>query len=84
MFCQPSSSQIKLYSDIVGSRGLKKCLTNTEVGDHLSAICVLRKLCNHPALLHSSETKENQSEIRNEIANLIPDEILPNNYLEEV
>ncbi|RXG54663.1 DNA repair and recombination protein RAD54B [Armadillidium vulgare] len=83
VFCQPSSSQIKLYSDIVGSRGLKKCLTNTEVGDHLSAICVLRKLCNHPALLHSSETKENQSEIRNEIANLIPDEILPNNYLEE-
>ncbi|KAB7501916.1 DNA repair and recombination protein RAD54B [Armadillidium nasatum] len=83
VFCQPSGSQIKLYNAIVGSRGLKKCLTNTEVGDHLSAICVLRKLCNHPALLHSSETKENQSEIRNEIAGLIPNEILPNNYLEE-
>ena len=47
VFCTPSSSQGEAYEEV--SRLINRTVADTP--DHLSAIMLLRKLSNHPALL---------------------------------
>lgn len=73
VLCQPSETQLSLYSDVVGCRSLRRCFTSVEPGDHLSAILALRKLCNHPALLAVRDgDNEKQSDLAQEIAGFMP------------
>ncbi|KAG7177049.1 DNA repair and recombination protein RAD54-like 1 [Homarus americanus] len=80
VFCQPSETQVSVYMDLVGCRSLKKCFSNVEPGDNLSAILALRKLCNHPALLAADKDQENKSDVVQEAANLLPPHIQPGVY----
>nr|XP_045620882.1 DNA repair and recombination protein RAD54B-like isoform X1 [Procambarus clarkii] len=77
VFCQPSDTQLSLYSDIVRCRSLKKCFSHVDTGDHLSAILALRKLCNHPALLAVTNDQEKHSELTLEAASLLPAHLKP-------
>lgn len=85
VLCQPSETQLSLYSDVVGCRSLRRCFTSVEPGDHLSAILALRKLCNHPALLAVCDgDKEKQSDLAQEIAGFMPSHLKAGVYDEAV
>lgn len=85
VLCQPSETQLSLYSDVVGCRSLRKCFTSVDPGDHLSAILALRKLCNHPALLAIPDGEnEKQSDLAQEIAGLLPSHLKAGVYDEAV
>ncbi|XP_033628194.1 DNA repair and recombination protein RAD54B-like isoform X1 [Asterias rubens] len=53
VFCKPSRLQLALYQKLLSSRVLRSCLTaSSESSPHLVCIMALKKLCNHPGLLH--------------------------------
>ncbi|XP_038053766.1 DNA repair and recombination protein RAD54B-like [Patiria miniata] len=59
VFCKPSPLQLLLYQKLLGSRVLRGCLTassqyadSSSSSPHLVCIMALKKLCNHPGLLH--------------------------------
>ncbi|XP_042891287.1 DNA repair and recombination protein RAD54B-like [Penaeus japonicus] len=80
VFCQPSDTQLMLYDEIVGCRTLRQCLNSNDVGDHLSAIMALRKLCNHPALLAQDNEQQSHKEMAKELASLLPEHIEYNRF----
>lgn len=85
ILCQPSETQLFLYSDVVGCRSLRKCFTSVEPSDHLSAILALRKLCNHPALLAVPDGENGkQNDLAREIAGFIPSHLKAGVYDEAV
>lgn len=62
VFCKPSPLQLRLYRKLLDSRLIRSCLSGTYSGSpHLVCIAALKKLCNHPALLHrnAEEAAEN-------------------------
>ncbi|XP_037798224.1 DNA repair and recombination protein RAD54B-like [Penaeus monodon] len=80
VFCQPSETQLMLYDEIVGCKTLRQCLNSSDVGDHLSAIMALRKLCNHPALLAQDNEQHSHKEMAMELASLLPEHIKYNQF----
>ncbi|ROT81158.1 DNA repair and recombination protein RAD54B [Penaeus vannamei] len=80
VFCQPSETQLMLYDEIVGCKTLRQCLNSNDVGDHLSAIMALRKLCNHPALLAQDNEQHSHKEMAMELASLLPEHIKYNQF----
>ncbi|XP_068180913.1 DNA repair and recombination protein RAD54B isoform X2 [Antennarius striatus] len=55
LFCKPSSLQQELYKCLLCHRVFKACLqSSTQSQTHLACITALKKLCNHPNLLHSA------------------------------
>ncbi|KAG1649713.1 DNA repair and recombination protein RAD54B [Nymphon striatum] len=54
VICKLSDLQMKLYQKLISSKILKSCLLGTRENGmaHLICISALRKLCNHPSLLH--------------------------------
>jgi SNF2 family DNA or RNA helicase len=58
LFCKPSALQVEVYRALLRSQGITSLLYGRGSGDGdgcsvLPAITVLKKLCNHPALLHA-------------------------------
>ena len=65
LFCRPSQLQANLYTQV--GRSLLAQIANIISGagittKHLTAIDTLRKLCNHPALLHQALKSREESE----------------------
>ncbi|XP_022085624.1 DNA repair and recombination protein RAD54B-like [Acanthaster planci] len=61
VFCKPSPLQLLLYQWLLSSRVLRSCLTASSQyaeasfsSPHLVCITALKKLCNHPGLLHQA------------------------------
>ena len=54
LFCQASDLQRQIYRRVLNSPALRSCLATSDPGQHLMCISALKKLCNHPILLHSS------------------------------
>lgn len=53
LFCQPSPLQLELYRHLLSHRVFRACLQgSTQTHTHLACITALKKLCNHPSLLH--------------------------------
>ncbi|XP_054637825.1 DNA repair and recombination protein RAD54B isoform X2 [Dunckerocampus dactyliophorus] len=65
LFCRPSPLQRELYRHLLSHRVFRACLQGSmQTHTHLACITALKKLCNHPALLHSTimEKAERASE----------------------
>eukprot|EP00064_Thunnus_orientalis_P003083 superscaffoldBa00000245_g3091 len=55
LFCEPSPLQQELYKHLLCHRVFRACLqSSTQTHTHLACITALKKLCNHPGLLHST------------------------------
>lgn len=55
LFCEPSALQLELYRRLLCHQVFRACLqSSTQSHTHLACITALKKLCNHPALLHST------------------------------
>lgn len=55
LFCQPSELQRELYRQLLSHRVFRACLQGSgQTHTHLACITAMKKLCNHPGLLHSS------------------------------
>lgn len=55
LFCQLSPLQGELYRQLLCHRVFRACLqASTQTHTHLACITALRKLCNHPLLLHNT------------------------------
>uniref|UniRef100_A0A672G4P3 RAD54 homolog B n=1 Tax=Salarias fasciatus TaxID=181472 RepID=A0A672G4P3_SALFA len=51
LFCEPSTLQQELYTQLLCHRVFRACLQgSTQTHTHLACITALKKLCNHPAL----------------------------------
>ncbi|XP_061572766.1 DNA repair and recombination protein RAD54B isoform X2 [Cololabis saira] len=55
LFCKPSPLQQELYQNLLSHRMFRSCLQgSTQTHTHLTCITALKKLCNHPGLLHNT------------------------------
>lgn len=55
LFCQLSPLQEELYRQLLCHRVFRACLqSSTQTQTHLACITALKKLCNHPLLLHNT------------------------------
>nr|XP_057940628.1 DNA repair and recombination protein RAD54B isoform X2 [Doryrhamphus excisus] len=63
LFCRPSPLQRELYTHLLSHRVFRACLQGSmQTHTHLACITALKKLCNHPALLHSTIMEKAASE----------------------
>ena len=63
LFCQASALQIKLYKKLLTSRVVKSCLISSDSAQHLMCISAMKKLCNHPALIHKNAEETEASSV---------------------
>ncbi|XP_033849294.3 DNA repair and recombination protein RAD54B isoform X1 [Acipenser ruthenus] len=62
VFCEPAALQLEVYRKLLTSRTVRSFLQGaTENSPHLVCIGALKKLCNHPGLLHTTIKKKEQS-----------------------
>ncbi|XP_027869334.1 DNA repair and recombination protein RAD54B isoform X1 [Xiphophorus couchianus] len=79
LFCMPSPLQQKLYKHLLCHRVFRACLQGfTQGGAHLACITALKKLCNHPGLLHDTvkertERGSVESSLYEGLADLFPE-----------
>uniref|UniRef100_A0A6A7FTU6 DNA repair and recombination protein RAD54-like n=1 Tax=Hirondellea gigas TaxID=1518452 RepID=A0A6A7FTU6_9CRUS len=89
VFCAPSAGQQQVYSDVTTL--LSRSLLSPGGGvDHLAAIMLLRKLCNHPALISKGNATADLSDssavqLATEASSLLPEYLQQENptYFEE-
>ncbi|XP_057691439.1 DNA repair and recombination protein RAD54B [Corythoichthys intestinalis] len=63
VFCRPSPLQQEIYKLLLSHRIFRACLQGSmQTHTHLACITALKKLCNHPALLHATVTDKMKSE----------------------
>ncbi|KAM7383515.1 hypothetical protein PAMP_003161 [Pampus punctatissimus] len=79
LFCDPSLLQRELYKHLLCHRVFKACLqSSTQTHTHLACITALKKLCNHPGLLHNTVKERTgrgseESSLYDGLADLFPD-----------
>ncbi|KAM3873330.1 DNA repair and recombination protein RAD54B [Diretmus argenteus] len=62
LFCGPSPLQQELYKHLLSHRVFRACLQGSvQTHTHLACITALKKLCNHPGLLHSTVKEKTDS-----------------------
>lgn len=79
LFCNPSMLQRELYKQLLCHRVFKSCILDaTQTHTHLACITALKKLCNHPRLLHftvkqKTDNESVESSIYEGLAELFPE-----------
>ncbi|KAM3614108.1 uncharacterized protein V6R79_010340 [Siganus canaliculatus] len=79
LFCDPSLLQRELYQHLVCHRVFRACLQGSmQTHTHLACITALKKLCNHPGLLHSTvkekaNSASEETSLYDGLAELFPD-----------
>lgn len=63
LFCSPTSQQIQIYSALLESNLIKRCMGSADTADTLRAITILKKLCNSPTLIKDSDFGNSNVEI---------------------
>ncbi|KAJ3307773.1 DNA-dependent ATPase protein rad54, partial [Gonapodya sp. JEL0774] len=59
VFCRLTPAQLRLYKHYATSKAVKKLLDGSNTGTQpLKAITVLKKICNHPALLEEKDLQD--------------------------
>ncbi|XP_077432502.1 DNA repair and recombination protein RAD54B isoform X2 [Vanacampus margaritifer] len=62
LFCRPSPLQQDVYRHLLSHRVFRDCLQGfLQAHTHLACITALKKLCNHPGLLHATVTDKMKS-----------------------
>ena len=55
LFCGATALQTELYQQLLCHRVFRACLQGSrQTHTHLACITALKKLCNHPSLLHTT------------------------------
>ena len=52
LFCNLSDLQRQMYRRLISGPSMTSCMSSGDPGQHLMCISALKKLCNHPILLH--------------------------------
>uniref|UniRef100_A0A3Q0S1V0 RAD54 homolog B n=1 Tax=Amphilophus citrinellus TaxID=61819 RepID=A0A3Q0S1V0_AMPCI len=79
LFCEPSPLQRELYKHLLCHRVFRACFQNsTQTHTHLACITALKKLCNHPGLLHGTVKERTdagsvESSLYDGLADLFPE-----------
>ncbi|CAG6015482.1 unnamed protein product [Menidia menidia] len=79
LFCELSPLQEELYKHLLCHRVFRACLQgSTQTHTHLACITALKKLCNHPGLLHATLKERTdrgsvESTLYEGLADLFPD-----------
>uniref|UniRef100_A0A667X0T5 RAD54 homolog B n=1 Tax=Myripristis murdjan TaxID=586833 RepID=A0A667X0T5_9TELE len=80
LFCAPSPLQLELYQHLLSHRVFRACLQgSTQTQTHLACITALKKLCNHPGLLHSTIKKTDSGSVESSIYEGLVD-LYPESY----
>uniref|UniRef100_A0A8C5A0X6 RAD54 homolog B n=1 Tax=Gadus morhua TaxID=8049 RepID=A0A8C5A0X6_GADMO len=62
LFCGATALQTELYQQLLGHRVFRACLQGSgQTHTHLACITALKKLCNHPGLLHATAKADSGS-----------------------
>ncbi|CAL8290832.1 unnamed protein product [Merluccius merluccius] len=62
LFCRATPLQTELYTQLLSHRVFRACLQgSSQTHTHLACITALKKLCNHPGLLHSTVKEKAES-----------------------
>lgn len=79
LFCSPSTLQQDLYKRLLTHRIFRSCIMDSsQTHTHLACITALKKLCNHPGLLHNTVKQKTdcqtvESSIYEGLAEIFPD-----------
>ncbi|KAM9310004.1 DNA repair and recombination protein RAD54B [Pholidichthys leucotaenia] len=81
VFCEPSPLQRELYKHLLCHRVFRACLQGSiQTHTHLACITALKKLCNHPGLLHCTvKERTEQESVENSIYEGLVD-LFPESY----
>ncbi|KAF7669720.1 hypothetical protein LDENG_00147250 [Lucifuga dentata] len=81
LFCNPSPLQRELYKHLLCHRVFRACLQGSmQTHTHLACITALKKLCNHPGLLHSTvKEKTNHGSVESSLYEGLVD-LFPESY----
>lgn len=64
LFCRPSELQRDLYKHLLCHRVFRSCILDaSQTHAHLACITALKKLCNHPGLLHNTIKQKTKLEL---------------------
>ena len=74
VFCQPTPGQAEAYQNILSSPIFSAALGSTELA--LQLISILKKVCNSPSLIKSSDPDDKPSEMTQNLIPLIPKHVL--------
>ncbi|XP_061771659.1 DNA repair and recombination protein RAD54B isoform X4 [Nerophis ophidion] len=78
LFCRPSPLQQEVYRHLLSHRVFRACLQGSmESHTHLACITFLKKLCNHPTLLHctvkeKAECASDESSFQESLSQFFP------------
>lgn len=76
LFCNPTSTQAKIYREVLASPVFQTALGNSECA--LQLITILKKLCNSPSLLNPKNFQESSNGTIEALVSSLPPNILRN------
>ncbi|XP_074539824.1 DNA repair and recombination protein RAD54B isoform X1 [Halichoeres trimaculatus] len=80
LFCEPSALLLELYERLLCHRVFRACLQGTtQTHTHLACITALKKLCNHPGLLHATVKEKTDGSLESSMYDGLA-ELFPESY----
>uniref|UniRef100_A0A3Q1F4F0 RAD54 homolog B n=1 Tax=Acanthochromis polyacanthus TaxID=80966 RepID=A0A3Q1F4F0_9TELE len=80
LFCEPSPLQRELYHQLLSHRVFRACLQESvQTHTHLACITALKKLCNHPGLLHGTVKRTDRGSVESSLYEGLVD-LFPESY----
>uniref|UniRef100_A0A3Q2ZRC8 RAD54 homolog B n=1 Tax=Kryptolebias marmoratus TaxID=37003 RepID=A0A3Q2ZRC8_KRYMA len=80
LFCELAPLQRQLYKHLLGHRVFRACLQGySQTNAHLACITALKKLCNHPGLLHVTVKRTDRGSVESSLYEGLVD-LFPESY----